>query len=269
MTAIDAIILGIVEGLTEFLPVSSTGHMILVRPLLGIDGDTPLWHAFLFVSQFGAILAVILYFWRKLWSATARLGQVPLNEYMPAKLAVAVIPAILLGLAFNSFMERHLEGSSIAVAGGLIVGALIMEFIDRRYRSRFRMRVDQVSMPQALIIGLAQCLSMWPGTSRAMVTIMAGMVVGLPPAVATEFSFYLAIPTILLASAYKLYKHANELDSQSAALIITGAATAFVVALLVVAAFMRYVRTRRFTPFAVYRVILGVLVLWFASRSGG
>ncbi len=263
----NAIILGVIEGLTEFLPVSSTGHMILAQPLLGVDQNDPKWAVFLFVVQFGAIASVILYFWRDLRKHVLVRKPGPLADHLAVKLAVALAPSIVFGLAFNDFMESHLEKgwmAPYAVAGALIVGAAVMWLIDRYFRRSFHMSIEHVTMRQALFIGLAQCLAMWPGTSRSMVTIMAGMLVGLPPTVAARFSFFLAIPTMVLAPAYRLFKHRHELTGDALAIILVGSITAFIVALAVVAAFMRYIRTRRFTPSAIYRVILGVVVLWTA-----
>lgn len=268
MSILDAIILGIIEGLSEFLPISSTGHMILARPLLGIDGNAPVWHAFLFISQFGAILAVVLLFWRELWHEGRKLTRGPIQNHLFFKVGVAMIPAaLLLVLGINKYMEEHFESNIYAVAGALIVGAVIMEVIDRFFRSKIRMSIDEINWRQALFIGAAQCIAAWPGTSRSMATIMAGMVVGLSPRVATEFSFYLAIPTMLGAAAVKIIKHHHELTGDNATVILVGSATAMLVALAVVAGFLRYVRTRRFTPFAIYRVVLGALVLWLARPA--
>lgn len=268
MSLFDAIILGIIEGLTEFLPISSTGHMILARPWLGVDGDSPTWHTFLFVSQMGAILAVILFYWRDLARETSRLGRRPFREHLFFKLALSLLPAGVAKLAgADNYMEAHLETNPIAVAGALIVGGVMMEIIDRLCRTKARTTLDDITWRQALFIGAIQCLAMWPGTSRSMATIMAGMVVGLSPKTATEYSFYLAIPTLLLAGLLKLYKHYGDLTADSLALMLAGSAVAFIVALLVISAFLKFVRTQRFTPFAVYRVLLGVLVLWFADRN--
>lgn len=265
MTIFQAVLMGIIEGLTEFLPVSSTGHMIIACPWLGIDGASDEWHAFLYVSQFGAILAVVLYFWRDLWRQTAKLGRVPWPDFMPFKLCVAVVPAIVLGMMFNKYMEQHLENNPKAVAGALIVGAGLMVLVDWKFRTKARMSVEQVTLRQAGFVGLIQCVSMWPGTSRSMATIMGGMVAGLPAKVATEFSFYLAIPTMVLAAGYKLIVHHDKLSSGSAAVLLIGSSTAFLVALLVVHVFLKFVQTQKFTVFAVYRVLLGALVLWLVK----
>jgi undecaprenyl-diphosphatase len=267
MDVINAIVLGIVEGLTEFLPVSSTGHLILTEHVLHVDGDQPPWSVLLWVSQFAAILAVVLYFWRDLWKRTFRPRTRFWEEHLLTKLAAAMLPTVVLALLFKKLLDP-LENSSVAVAGALLVGAVIMEFIDRKFRRNVPQDLEHVSIQQAFLIGVIQCLAMWPGVSRAGATIMGGMVLGLTPRVATEFSFYLAIPTMLAAAGKTLWSHRAELNAANAGLILVGSAVAFVVALIVVAAFMGYVRRYRFTPFAIYRAVLGaaVLLVWLANR---
>lgn len=260
-----SIILGVVEGLTEFLPVSSTGHMIITNPLIGVDPELPQWKVFLFVVQLGAILAVVVYFWRDLWRRVLDF-KTPLKSHIVVKLGLAMIPTIIGGVLLNDYMEQ-LESDIYAVAGGLIVGAAAIELIDRRYRRDVPLTLENITLAQAAIIGLSQLLAMWPGVSRSGATIMTGMVLGLPASVAAEFSFYLAIPTMFAAGGYRLLKYHKLLDTERLGVILLGTAVAFVVALVVVAAFMQYVRRRRFTPFAVYRVVLGVAVLW-AGWSG-
>jgi len=262
----EAILLGIVEGLTEFLPVSSTGHLILTREWLGIDHEAPLQQMFLFVSQTGAILAVVLYFWRDLWRRLCAFSLATWRTHLFTKLLVAFIPSAIVGLAVKGVVERHLENNAPAVAIALILGAIAIELIDRRYRQIRPMTLDDVTMRQAFLIGLAQCLSLIPGVSRSGATIMGGMVVGLTPAVSTAFSFYLGIPTLLAAGAYSFVKHREHLTTDTAGVALLGTLVAFVVALLVVELFLGYVKRYRFRPFAIYRVVLGavVLVAWMA-----
>jgi undecaprenyl-diphosphatase len=262
-----AVILGIVEGLTEFLPVSSTGHMILVQPLLGINPDEPPWHAFLYFIQIGAIFAVIVYFWRRLWRQILRLRAGGVREHILTKLAVASIPAAAVGLPMSHWVEVHLESPAF-VAAMLIVGAGIMEIIERYFRRADQPDVAQVTLRQAFLIGVAQCLSILPGMSRAMTTIMGGLVVGLSPAAATEFSFYLAIPTLLGAGLLKIVKHRDELHAHEATVLGVGFCTAFIAAILVVHPFLQFVKNHRLRAFAVYRVVLGAIVLawWLVSR---
>jgi undecaprenyl-diphosphatase len=260
MELLDAILLGIIEGLTEFLPVSSTGHLILAEWLLGIHGELSPWRVLLWVSQFGAIIAVIVYFWSGLWRRTFRPPSRDWRRHILTKLVVAMVPTVAGGLLLKGVLDP-LETMPVAVAGALIVGAVLMELIDRRFRREVPQELENVTLRQAFLIGLIQCLSMWPGVSRAGASIMGGMALGLTPRVATEFSFYLAIPTLLGAAARTLWKYRHDLTPDVALIVLVGSATAFVVALLVVAAFMNYVRRYRFTPFALYRVLLGVAVL--------
>lgn len=282
MDLIKSIILGIVEGLTEFLPVSSTGHLILVEHALGLHADQPPWNALLWISQFAAILAVVLYFWRDLWhrsvapfraaghagAPTARPALTTiLKQHILVKLFVAMVPTVVLALAFKKLLDP-LESMPVAVAIALIAGAAVMELIDRRYRRTVPQELEHVTLRQAFLIGIIQCISMVPGVSRAGATIMGGMALGLTPRVATEFSFYLAIPTMLGAALKTTWKYRHELGSANLALMLAGCAASFVVALLVVELFLGYVRRYRFTAFAIYRVILGagVLVYYFLAR---
>lgn len=255
-----AVVLGIIEGLTEFLPISSTGHMVIAMPLLGIHESAPPWSVLLWVSQFAAILAVILYFWRDLWRRTFTPPTRGWHRHILTKLGVAMAPTIILASLFKEMLDP-LEEQPAAVAGALIVGAVLMEFIDRRFRRTQQQELEDVTLWQALAIGTIQTISMWPGVSRAGATIMSGMVLGLTPRVATEFSFYLAIPTMLAAAAKTLWKHQHALTLDGVAVLLVGSATAFVVAWLAVAGFMGYVKRYRFTPFVVYRLLLGAVVL--------
>lgn len=255
-----AAVLGVIEGLTEFLPISSTGHMILAEPLLKIDPKLPPWHTFLYFIQIGAILAVVVYFFRPLLKQILARPTNGWQNHLLTKLVVASIPAAAIGLPLNHWIEAHLE-NPVTVAIALIVGAAVMELIERRYRRTGDADVSSVTLRQAFLVGVAQCVSIIPGTSRAMATIMGGLLVGLPIALATQFSFYLAIPTLLGAGLLKVVKHRKELHANEALLLGVGFVTAFVVALIVVEGFMRFVRTKKLRPFAIYRVVLGALVL--------
>ena len=290
MDIINAIILGIIEGLTEFLPVSSTGHLVLSEWFLRLNSEAPPWNVLIWVSQFGAILAVIVYFWRDLWHRTFNpltaawqktraapslamrtrraLASVAWRDHILVKLLAAMVPTVLAGVWLKKHFDK-LEGMPVAVAGALIIGAGIMEFIDRRYRREIPQTLENVTLRQAFLIGAIQCISIWPGVSRAGASIMGGMVLGLSPRVATEFSFYLAIPTMLGAAVLTLWKHRHDLDPTTFSIVVVGSAVAFVVALLVVMGFISYVKRYRFTLFAIYRVVLGVAVLigYFATRT--
>ena len=261
-----AVILGVIEGLTEFLPVSSTGHMVLANPLLGVDSERPTWKVFLFVSQIGAILAVILYFWRDLWRQTFTPAKLGWHNHLVTKLFVAFLPAAIVGVSLDDYFEP-LEKQPMAVAAALIVGGIAMEILERCFRKTGEMRIDDVTLRQALLIGIAQCVSIWPGVSRAAATIVGGLIVGLPPRVAAQFSFYLAIPTILGAGAKRLMDNWGLLSADGATVILVGTVVAFFVALGVVATFLPYVQRHRFTPFAIYRIVLGVGVLLYFQAA--
>lgn len=261
---IRAVVLGVIEGLTEFLPISSTGHLILAMPSLGIDGELPPWPVFLYFIQIGAVLAVVLYFWRPLWRQVLTRPAGGWTGHIVPKLVLAVLPSVAIGLPLDKTMERYLE-KPIPVAAALIIGAAVMILIERKYSRRIPMTVENISMRQALLVGVAQCFSIIPGTSRSMATIMGGLLVGLSPSVAAEFSFYLAIPTLCGAGLLRIFKHRAEITTSSMALLGLGFCVSFVVALLVVAAFMKYIQTRPLAPFAYYRVLLGIAVLawWY------
>jgi len=258
---IRAVILGIIEGLTEFIPVSSTGHLIVAMPWLNIEpADRPLWDVFLYFVQIGAILAVMLYFQRPL----RRMLFQPLDgrfaDHLAVKLIVAFVPSAVVGVLLNDLMEKYLE-SDVPVAIALIAGAGLMEWIERGRREGPTEEIEQITLRQSLLIGVAQCVSIVPGTSRSMATIMGGLLVGLRPAVAAEFSFFLAIPTLVAAGGYRLFKHADQLHMEHAQTLAVGFVTALAVAWLVVDLFMRFVRRHRLRVFAVYRVVLGVAIL--------
>jgi undecaprenyl-diphosphatase len=263
-----AIVLGIIEGLTEFLPISSTGHMVIAIPLMGIRASATPWNVLLWVSQFGAILAVVVYFWRDLWRRTFHPPEGGWGAHVVTKLLAAMVPTVVIGLPLKYVLDP-LEESPVATAAALIVGAGAIWYIDRRFRRPVRMTIEDVSLVQAACIGVIQCLSIWPGVSRSGASIMGGMVLGLSPRVATEFSFYLAIPTMLAAAVFRLGAYWSQMTSQHAAVVTLGTATSFVVALLVVAGFMEYVKRYSFMPFVVYRVILGVTVLVAAWTMRG
>ncbi|HOB75333.1 MAG TPA: undecaprenyl-diphosphate phosphatase [Phycisphaerae bacterium] len=298
--AFRAVILGIVEGLTEFLPVSSTGHMILVEPLLGIKEGDPFWSGtFDIFIQIGAILAVLLYFWRRLYGLVvptgARryyVGGGSKNTLFPAgkvieypsvkeggtgarwqdhilfKLFVAFLPAAVVGLLADDFIESHLK-TPVVVAGALIVGGIAILLIELFMRRPKYTDAAAIPLRVAFLIGVAQCLSMIPGTSRSAATIMGALVLGLSAPAAAEFSFFLAIPTMFAAGGYSLLKHLDEIERQQFAVLGLGFSVAFVVALVVVAGFMRFIQTHRFTSFAIYRIILGFIVLAVIWRGMG
>jgi undecaprenyl-diphosphatase len=265
---LKAVILAVIEGLTEFLPVSSTGHMLLAMPMLDVEPSLPPWNVFLYFIQIGAILAVLVYFARPLAREIFSRPTDGLHNHLLFKLFVATLPAVILGLSLNKWVEAHLE-KPVFVAAALILGAGAMEWIERRYRRVSDMTVRDVTLRQAFLVGVAQCVSIIPGTSRSMATIMGGLMVGLSPGVAAEFSFYLAIPTLFGAGLYRLAAHRHALEAEHALPLAVGFIVAFIVAMIVVDAFLRYVRTYRLRPFAIYRVLLGLTVLAYYLWPNG
>ncbi len=264
--SLRAVILGIIEGLTEFLPVSSTGHMIVAMPAMGIDGEAEPWSSFLYFIQIGAILAVVGYFFRPLWRQVMHRPLNGWSNHMLTKIVVGTLPAVVIGLPLDKIAEKYLEKPT-PVAVALILGALVMVWIERRHRGEAGPGVEQVTLRQALVIGFAQCVSIIPGTSRSMATIMGGLCMGLSRKAAVEFSFYLSIPTLLGAGILRTFKHRHAMGGEHAMTLGIGFAVSFVVAWVVIAAFMHYIRTRPLWPFAIYRVLLGLVVLgWYFSR---
>ena len=244
-----ALILGIVEGLTEFLPVSSTGHLILAGSLLGFNDERG--KVFEVVIQTGAMLAV-------LWEYRRRFFRVDLALYR--NLVVAFIPAAVLGLAFGKYIKAYLF-KPVPVALAFIIGGVIILWVERRnLRSRVENTRDMTPL-DALKVGVAQCFALIPGTSRSGATIIGGMLFGLSRPAATEFSFFLAVPTLVAAGLYDLWKSRALLSAADAGMFAVGSLTAFVSAFVVIRWLIRYVASHDFRPFAWYRIVFGVLVL--------
>jgi undecaprenyl-diphosphatase len=261
-SALVALILGIVEGLTEFLPVSSTGHLIVAGSFLGYTGERA--KVFEIVIQAGAILAVCWEFRARLIGAVTGLGSNPVAQRFVVNLIVAFIPAAVLGLLFAKAIKRHLF-APLPVALAFIVGALVILWVERRMRvapSRVRIDdVDDMRWPDALKIGIAQAFALIPGTSRSGATIIGGMLFGLSRPAATRFSFFLAIPTLLAACAYDFLRNRALFSGQDLQGLAIGFAAAFVAAFLCVRWLIRYVSRHDFVPFAWYRIAFGLLIL--------
>jgi undecaprenyl-diphosphatase len=272
-----ALALGIVEGLTEYLPVSSTGHLILAGHWLGLADDDPATASFEIVIQLGAILAVAAQY-RSLLARRIR-GLVtgdPAAVRLVVALAIAFVPTAMAGLLFRKLIKRHLFGP-VPVALALAVGGIAMIAVERWLRARRPSAsgaapggdegLESVTAPRALVIGLGQCVSLWPGASRAMCTIVAGQLAGLSTATAAEFSFLLALPTLGAATLYEASKARTELASHVGGLnMAIGLAVSFFVAWAVIASFLKYLRTRGLEPFGWYRIAIGVVVLWALHR---
>ena len=261
-----ALILGIVEGLTEFLPISSTGHLILVGDLLNFNDERG--KAFEIIIQFGAILAVCWEYRERLLSVINTLFSSKQSQKFVLHVIIACIPAMGLGLIFGKLIKAHLF-SPVPVASAFIVGAFVIFWAEYRQTKASTMRqidsIDQLTALDALKVGLAQCAALIPGTSRSGATIIGGMLFGLPRAVATEFSFFLAIPVIGGATAYELLKIANSSQAfgfaEFAPTLLVGFVAAFISAFICVRWLIHYVAHHNFIPFAWYRIIFGVLVL--------
>ena len=261
-----ALILGIVEGLTEFLPISSTGHLILVGDLLNFNDERG--KAFEIIIQFGAILAVCWEYRERLLSVTNTLFSSKQSQKFVLHVVIACIPAMGLGLIFGKLIKAHLF-SPVPVASAFIVGAFVIFWAEYRQTKASTMRqidsIDQLTALDALKVGLAQCAALIPGTSRSGATIIGGMLFGLPRAVATEFSFFLAIPVIGGATAYELLKITNSSQAfgfaEFAPTLLVGFVAAFISAFICVRWLIHYVAHHNFIPFAWYRIIFGVLVL--------
>lgn len=264
MNPLIAALLGVVEGLTEYLPVSSTGHLLLVSKLLGDDGEGAF--AYDVVIQLGAILAVVVHY-RKLLGERA-LGLVsrkPESVSLLVALICGFAPTAVVGLLARKTIKRLLTGPA-PVAGALIVGGLLMivvELLRKRSSAKGLDGLEHVTPKRAVLIGLGQCVAMWPGSSRSMCTIVTGQLTGLSTATAAEFSFLLGLPTLGAATVYEAIKSRHELAHIGVLNVVIGLVVSFFVAWGVIAAFLAYLRKRGLTPFGVYRVILGVLVLVF------
>jgi undecaprenyl-diphosphatase len=267
---VKAAILGIVEGLTEFLPISSTGHLILASSLLGFRGENVA--TFEIAIQTGAMLAVIWEYRGKLIDTVAGIARERTAQRFALNVVVAFVPAVVFGLAFGSFIKEKLF-HPVPVATAFLVGGLIILWVEARHRRAFGERdlegkriarvesVDAMTVVDALKVGLVQCLAMIPGTSRSGATIIGGMLFGLSRRAATEFSFYLAIPTLIGAGVYSLWKQRGLLTTADLPLFAVGLVFAFFSALLCIRWLIRYISTHDFTVFAWYRIVFGVVVL--------
>ncbi len=254
-----AVIMGVVEGLTEFLPISSTGHLILAASLLDFTGEKA--KVFDIAIQTGAIFAVIIVYWQRLRETAAGLGSQPRARRFTLNVLIAFVPAVVLGLLFGKAIKAHLFNPTV-VASAFIVGGFIIIWAERRQKRAVRIDdVDQMTPWDALKVGLVQCLAMIPGTSRSGATIIGGMLLGLSRKAATDFSFFLAIPTLIGAGAYSLLKERALLSVADLPLFGVGLLFSFVSAWLCVRWLLRYIATHDFVPFAWYRIGFGAVVL--------
>ena len=257
-----AAVMGIVEGLTEFLPISSTGHLILAGSLLGFDDAKA--KVFDIAIQTGAIFAVILVYWQKIRATLAALPTERQAQKFALNVLIGFLPAVVLGLLLGKAIKAHLFTPTV-VASTFIIGGFIILWAERRAPSATRVQsVDDMTPLDALTVGLVQCLAMVPGTSRSGATIIGGMLLGLSRKAATDFSFFLAIPTLIGAGVYSLYKERALLSLADVPLFATGLVFSFVSAWLCVRWLLRYISSHSFVPFAYYRIVFGVVVLMTA-----
>ena len=255
---LNALILGVVEGLTEFLPISSTGHLILAGDLLGFNDERS--KVFHIVIQTGAMLAIVWVYRARFATVVSGIFSDRTAQRFVLNLAVAFVPAAVLGLLFGNLIKTFLF-KPVPVALAFVVGGLVILWIERHPRDAVILDVDDMGWKDALKVGCAQAFALIPGTSRSGATIVGGMLFGLSRRAATEFSFFLAVPTLVAAGAYDLLKHRALLSADDLGLFGVGAVTAFVSAFLCVRWLLQYIVTHDFTVFAWYRIVFGGVVL--------
>jgi undecaprenyl-diphosphatase len=252
MSIIEAIILAIVEGITEFLPVSSTGHMIIASSLMGI-AENPFTKTFTVAIQLGAIFSVVVLYWKRFFQT--------INFYI--KLFVAFLPAAVIGFLLNDYIDQLLERVEV-VAVMLILGGIVFLFIDKLFKKTEENEVPEINYTTALKIGFFQTIAMIPGVSRSAATIIGGLTQKLTKKTAAEFSFFLAVPTMAAATGYKLlkfYKAGNGFSSDEIMILLVGNAVAFIVAMLAIKSFIQFLTNNGFKLFGYYRIVLGAIIL--------
>jgi undecaprenyl-diphosphatase len=254
MDIVQSIIIGIVEGITEFIPISSTGHMIIAEKLLGLKEDEFV-KMFTIAIQLGAILAVVVLYWKKFFDFK--------NLHFYLKLMIGVVPAIILGLLFSNKIDELLE-STTTVAFALLLGGIVLIFIDKFFNHQTIRSEKQVSYLNSFIIGIWQCLAMIPGVSRSAASIIGGMQQKLTRSAAAEFSFFLAVPTMVAATGYKLFKHLRQnggFSHEEIKLLLVGNIVAFLVALVAIKFFIEFLKKHGFRVWGIYRIIVGLILL--------
>lgn len=259
------VILGIVEGLTEYLPVSSTGHLILATELLGFRAED--WEAFNVAIQPGAIFAIVVLYWRTFWEVFTGLFRKDAGAWRFVRnLAVACVPAVVLALLFGDHIETLL-GNAVVVCWALIIGGVAILILEKVVRPKECNGVQNLTLRQSALVGAVQCLAMVPGVSRSGATILGAMALGVDRKTAAEFSFFLAMPTLSGATAYYLFKHHDRIAPDMVGNILIGSLVSFVVAIVVVKLFVGFVTRYGFAPFAWYRIVAGGAALaWLTLR---
>jgi undecaprenyl-diphosphatase len=260
MDTLQTIIIAIVEGITEYIPISSTGHMIITEKLLGIP-DNDYTKMFTVAIQLGAILAVVVLYWKKFFDFK--------NLPFYFKLVVGVIPAIILGLLFSKKVDAMLE-SSTTVAVSLLLGGIILIFVDKAFKNPTIHSEKETTFLNSFMIGAWQCLAMIPGVSRSAASIIGGMQQKMTRSAAAEFSFFLAVPTMLAATGYKLYKHYSEnggFTTEEIKQLAIGNLVAFVVAMLAIKFFIGFLKKHGFRVWGIYRIVLGIVLLFLIWKG--
>lgn len=253
-----AFIMGIVEGLTEFLPISSTGHLIIVGNLINFKGKFQIM--FEIVIQLGAILAVLYYYRKKIWKSFKNLKPGEWGYNLWYKIVIAFVPSALIGVLLNDYIEKYLF-SSFTVAIAMVVGAFMILIVEWTFSNYKIDDIDKIDAKRSFLIGVAQCLSLFPGMSRSASTIMGGMIVGLTTRAAAEFSFFLAIPTMIAATVFSLLKNITVMTIIEWEALMLGFIVSFIVALIVVDKFLTYLGKHSLRVFAYYRLIVGILMI--------
>ncbi|MDH1306983.1 undecaprenyl-diphosphate phosphatase [Pseudomonas fulva] len=257
-TAFQAIILGVVEGLTEFLPISSTGHQIIVADLIGFTGERAM--AFNIIIQLAAILAVMWEFRGKIVDVVRGLPNQPRAQRFTGTLLLAFLPALVLGVLFADLIHEYLF-NAVTVAAALVLGGVVMLWAERRQHTVEVTHVDEMRWSHALKIGFVQCLAMIPGTSRSGSTIIGGLLFGLSRTAATEFSFFLAMPTMMGAAVYSGYKYRHLFQPDDLPIFALGFVTSFIFAMIAVRGLLKFIANHSYAAFAWYRIVFGMLIL--------
>ena len=276
LEVLKVILLGIVEGITEWLPISSTGHMILVDEFIQLKVSKEFWEMFKYVIQFGAILAVVVIYWKKIWPFRNDREYEGIERFvkidkirMWLKIAVSCLPALIVGLPLDDLIEEKLSGYVVVALMLIVYGVLfiLVENYNRKRRAKVR-SIEQITWKMALIIGLFQLLAMIPGTSRSGATIIGGILIGMNRKTAAEYTFFLAIPVMAGVSLIKLLKFGLVFSGFEFLLLIVGMVVAFVVSVLAIVFLMNYIKKHDFKVFGWYRIVLGIIVLaFFACKS--
>lgn len=273
---LKVILFGIVEGITEWLPISSTGHMILLDEFVKLDVSPEFWAMFKYVIQLGAILAVVVLYWKKIWPFQNDTEEEGFYRFvkrdkliMWLKIVVSCIPAMVIGLPFDDIIEEKLSSYVVVALMLILYGVLflIVEDYNRRRRPKVR-RIDDITWKMAIVIGMFQLLSMIPGTSRSGATIIGGILIGMSRKVAAEYTFFLAIPVMFGVSFIKILKFGLAFEPFELVLMITGMLVAFIVSVIAIKFLMGYIKKNDFKVFGWYRIVLGIIVLtYFACKT--